>query len=39
MNFRMFKTLFILGYFKAPKIKTIGDLQKFIKGEWKYEIT
>ena len=33
MNFKMFKALYRMGYFNHTPIKTIGDLQKFIKKD------
>ena len=33
MNFKMFMALYRMGYFNHTPIKTIGDLQKFIKKD------
>ena len=30
IHFRMFLALYRMGYFKAPGVKTIGDLDKFL---------
>lgn len=37
MNYRVFNVWFAIGQFKAYGIKTLGDLQKYINGEWDYE--
>ena len=37
IHFRIFITLYRMGYFKAPGVKTIGDLDKFLNRRKNYE--
>lgn len=30
IHFKMFRTLYQMGYFKAPGVRTIGDLDNFL---------
>lgn len=37
IHFRMFITLYRIGYFKAPDVRTIGDLDKFLNRRKNHE--
>ena len=37
IHFRIFRALYRMGYFKAPGVKTIGDLDKFLNRRRNHE--